>query len=30
MRVLGDDSTPMEREETESEFLRISFCDLGE
>ncbi|HJM24681.1 MAG TPA: DUF296 domain-containing protein [Candidatus Thalassarchaeaceae archaeon] len=30
MRVLGDESAPMEREETESEFLRISFCNLGE
>jgi hypothetical protein len=30
MRVLGDDSSPMEREATENEFLRISFCDMGE
>ncbi len=30
MRVLGDDSTPMVREETESEFIRISFCELEE
>ncbi len=30
MRVLSDDTAPMKREATESEFLRISFCDLGE
>ena len=30
MRILGDDSTPMKREETESEFVRISFCALEE
>ena len=30
MRILGEDSSPMTREETESEFIRISFCDMGE
>ena len=30
MRVLGDQESPMEREATENEFFRISFCDLGE
>lgn len=30
MRILGDGSSPMTREETESEFIRISFCDMGE
>ncbi|MCH1591386.1 MAG: DUF296 domain-containing protein [Candidatus Thalassarchaeaceae archaeon] len=30
MRILGDDDSPMEREATESEFLRISFCNMGE
>ncbi|MBR79531.1 MAG: hypothetical protein CMA88_01925 [Euryarchaeota archaeon] len=29
MRVLGDDDSPMSREATETEFLRISFCELG-
>ena len=28
MRVLGDTNSPMEREETDTEFLRISFCEL--
>ena len=28
MRVLGDADAPMEREATETEFLRISFCEL--
>ena len=29
MRVLGEEGSPMEREVTDTEFLRISFCDLG-
>ena len=28
LRVLGDEGSPMEREVTDTEFLRISFCDL--
>ena len=28
MRVLGDAKTPMEREVTDTEFLRISFCEM--
>jgi len=30
MRILGEEDVPLEREATESEFLRISFCELGE
>ncbi len=28
LRVLGEEGSPMEREVTDTEFLRISFCDL--
>ncbi|SUZ90009.1 uncharacterized protein METZ01_LOCUS42863 [marine metagenome] len=29
LRVLGDEDSPFKREATDSEFLRLSFCDLG-
>ena len=29
MRVLGEEGSPMERQVTDTEFLRISFCDRG-
>ena len=29
LRVLGDEDSPLKREATDSEFLRLSFCDLG-
>jgi|TARA_B100000586_G_scaffold129080_1_gene93372 predicted DNA-binding protein with PD1-like motif len=29
LRVLGDEDSPFKREATDSEFLWLSFCDLG-
>tara|TARA_B100000959_G_C14987291_1_gene626186 strand:+ start:3258 stop:3695 length:438 start_codon:yes stop_codon:yes gene_type:complete len=30
LRVLGDERYPFQREQTGSEFLRISFCEIGD